>query len=61
MRERYTTINHNDEVIEHLHMKRVPVKHLRARKKEQWSVRSMVVIINIDQLRFHDDFEALTK
>jgi hypothetical protein len=56
VRERYTTINHNDEAIEHLHMKRVPGKPLRERKKEQWSVRSIIV----DQLRFHNKFQALT-
>ena len=59
MRERYTTINHNDDAVEHLHMKRVPGTHLRARKKLQERVRR-IVTVNIDQLRCHDEFEALT-
>jgi hypothetical protein len=39
-------------------MNRVPGKHLRARKKVQERVRC-IVIVNIDQLRFHNEFEAL--
>ncbi len=62
MRERYTTINHNDKSIEkQLHMmKRVSENPHRSRMKEQLSVRSTVVV-NIDQLRLHNYFAAFTK
>jgi hypothetical protein len=59
VRKRDTTINHNDEAIEHLHMKGVTGKSLRERNIVQERVRR-IIIVHIKQNTFHDGFEPLT-
>jgi hypothetical protein len=41
-------------------MKSIPGRHLRARKKVQERVRH-IIIVHINQSRFHDVLEGLTK
>jgi hypothetical protein len=59
VRKRDTTINHNDEAIEHLHMKGVTGKSLRERNIVQERMRR-IIIVHIKQNTFHDAFEPLT-